>query len=186
MNVTKNRVVSIDYTLKDDKDHLIDSTSGAEPLDYLHGFENIISGLEKALEGKNEGDHFTAAIQAAEAYGERDDKLIADIPRENFAGVDSVEPGMQFHTQTPDGPRMITVVKVENDTVTIDGNHPLAGLDLNFDVTIMAVREASEEELEHGHVHGHDHDHHDCEDCGCDDDCDSEESGECGGCGCGH
>jgi FKBP-type peptidyl-prolyl cis-trans isomerase SlyD len=182
MNVTKNRVVSIDYTLKDDKDHLIDSTSGAEPLDYLHGHENIIAGLEKALEGKAEGDHFTVAIQAAEAYGERDDKLIADIPRENFSGVDSVEPGMQFHTQTPDGLRMITVVKVEDDTVTIDGNHPLAGLNLSFEVTVTAIREASEEELEHGHVHGPDHDHG-CEDC--DEDCDSEESGCGGGC-CGH
>jgi FKBP-type peptidyl-prolyl cis-trans isomerase SlyD len=175
MTITKNRVVSIDYTLSDDKHNLIDSTSGQEPLDYLHGFENIIPGLEKVLEGKSRGDHFAVTVPAAEAYGERDDGLIAEIPLENFKGADSIEPGMQFHTQTPDGIRLITVTKVADNTVTIDGNHPLAGMDLHFDLTVSGIREASGEELEHGHVHGH---------CGGGEDCGEEGCGCNGGHGC--
>jgi FKBP-type peptidyl-prolyl cis-trans isomerase SlyD len=167
MTAAKNRVVSIDYTLTDANNKVLDSTFGQEPLDYLHGFGNIISGLENALEGKAQGDHFSVNIPAAQAYGERDDRLVADIPIENFKGADEVKPGMQFHTHTPEGPQLITVTKVAANTVTIDGNHPLAGKDLNFDVTVAAIREATEEELLHGHVHAHDH--------GC---------GECGG-GCG-
>jgi FKBP-type peptidyl-prolyl cis-trans isomerase SlyD len=169
MNITKNRVVSIDYTLMDERNNLIDTTSGAEPLDYLHGFENIIPGLERALEGKSRGDRFSVNIPAAEAYGERDETLIAEVPLENFRGIDGVKPGMQFHTRDSDGIRLITVIKVANNTVTVDGNHPLAGINLNFDVTVAGVREASEEELLHGHIHGQDH-------CGCED-------GDCGGCG---
>jgi FKBP-type peptidyl-prolyl cis-trans isomerase SlyD len=169
MNIAKDKVVSIDYTLKDDKDNFIDSTEGSDPLDYLHGYENIIPGLEKALEGKAEGDRVKVAIAAAEAYGERDDRLTASVPRDHFEGVDELEEGMQFQTETSDGPRLITVTKVEGDTVTIDGNHPLAGMNLNFDVTVTGIREASEEELTHGHVHSHAHE--DCDGCGaCGDD----------------
>jgi FKBP-type peptidyl-prolyl cis-trans isomerase SlyD len=177
MNVTKNRVVSIDYTLRDEKNNLIDTTSGAEPLNYLHGFENIIPGLEKALEGKSRGDHFSVNLPAAEAYGERDETLIAEIPLENFKGVGEVKPGMQFHTRDSNGIRLVTVTKVADNMVTIDGNHPLAGINLNFDVTIAGIREATEEELMHGHIHGQDH-------CGCEDgDCGSSGAEDCcGGC----
>jgi FKBP-type peptidyl-prolyl cis-trans isomerase SlyD len=171
MNITKNRVVSIDYTLRDDKNNLLDTTSDAEPLDYLHGFENIIPGLEKVLEGKSEGDHFLVNIPAEDAYGRRDEKLIAEVPLENFKGAAEVKPGMQFHTRDSSGIRLITVTGVADNVVIVDGNHPLAGLDLNFDVTIAGVREASEEELLHGHVHGHDHGG-----CGC-------SGGGCGDCG---
>jgi FKBP-type peptidyl-prolyl cis-trans isomerase SlyD len=171
MNIEKNRVVSIDYTLRDDKNNVIDSTSGSEPLEYLHGFENIIPGLERALEGKVQGDHIVANIPAADAYGARNDKLVTEVPLDKFDGVESVEEGMQFEAQTPDGYRIVTVVKVADDTVTIDGNHPLAGFDLNFDVTVTGVRAANAEELIHGHVHSaHDHDHghvhEDCDECG--------------------
>jgi FKBP-type peptidyl-prolyl cis-trans isomerase SlyD len=184
MTVTKNKVVTIDYTLTDDKNNIVDTTSGSEPLDYLHGFENIISGLEQALEGKSQGDHFSVNVPAAAAYGNRDEKLIIDVPLERFQGVESVKRGMQFHAQTPDGFRLVTVTRVAGSTVTIDGNHPLAGLDLTFDVTVTAIREAVPEELAHGHVHTHGHDGHEgcggCESGGCG-------SGECqpGGCGCG-
>jgi FKBP-type peptidyl-prolyl cis-trans isomerase SlyD len=176
MNIAKNRVVSISYTLTDDHNNIIDSASGSEPLDYLHGFENIIPGLERALEGKNQGDQFSVTIPAAEAYGERDNTLIIDVPLDRFRGVDSVKKGMQFHAQTPEGFRLITVTNVAGETVTIDGNHPLAGMDLTFDVTINAIREAQAEELAHGHVHspGHEHLHEGCEGC---------EPGECGGSG---
>jgi FKBP-type peptidyl-prolyl cis-trans isomerase SlyD len=178
MNITKNRVVSINYTLTDDHNNIIDSTSGSEPLDYLHGFENIIPGLERALEGKNQGDQFSVTIPAADAYGERDDKLIIDVPLDRFQGVDSVKKGMQFHAQTSGGFRMVTVTKVAGENVTIDGNHPLAGLDLTFDVTVNAIREANAEELAHGHVHSpeHGHSHDGCGGCG---------SGDSGGCGAG-
>jgi FKBP-type peptidyl-prolyl cis-trans isomerase SlyD len=170
MNVAKNRVVSINYTLTDDNNTIIDSTSGSESFDYLHGFENIIPGLERALEGKNQGDQFSVTIPAADAYGERDGKLVIDVPLDRFQGVDSVKQGMQFQAQTPDGFRMVTVTRVAGETVTIDGNHPLAGLDLTFDVTVNSIREANSEELAHGHVHSHGHDH-------------SPEG--CGGCGSG-
>jgi FKBP-type peptidyl-prolyl cis-trans isomerase SlyD len=176
MTITKNRVVSIDYTLTDEQNNVIDSTSGQEPLDYLHGFENIIPGLEKALEGKSRGDHFAVNIPPAEAYGERDERLIAEIPLANFQGVDDVKPGMQFHTDSSEGIRLVTVTKVGDSTVTIDGNHPLAGMALNFDVTVTAIREASAEELGHGHVHGCDHGG-----CGCS----TEDCGGHGNCGCG-
>ncbi|GHV94899.1 peptidyl-prolyl cis-trans isomerase [Spirochaetia bacterium] len=182
MIIEKNRVVSIDYTLTDDKNNVLDSTSGQEPLDYLHGFGNIIPGLENALEGKSQGEHFTVHIPAADAYGERNDQMIAEISIENFKGVDEVKPGMQFHTQGPEGIRLITVTSVEGDMVTIDGNHPLAGVNLNFDGAITAIREASEEELLHGHVHGDDHGDH----CGCGDACGCEGEGcDDEGCGCG-
>jgi FKBP-type peptidyl-prolyl cis-trans isomerase SlyD len=173
MNIVKDRVVSIDYTLTDKNDRFIDSTSSGEPLDYLHGYENIIPGLEKALEGRSVGDHFLVVIPMEEAYGNRDEALVTAIPLDRFEG-ETVEEGMQFQAQTPDGFRVVTVTKVEDQSVTIDANHPLAGMDLNFEVTVTAIREASAEELAHGHIHSHAHSH----------DCD-----ECGGCGhgdCGH
>jgi FKBP-type peptidyl-prolyl cis-trans isomerase SlyD len=178
MTVAKNRVVSIDYTLTDEKNNIIDSTAGQEPLDYLHGFGNIITGLENALEGKAQGDHFSVNIPAAEAYGERDETLTAEVPIENFRGAGEIKPGMQFHAQGPDGARLVTVAQVKGATVTIDANHPLAGMDLNFDVTVASIRSANEEELTHGHVHGHDS-------CGCGHShCGCEGDGGCsGGCG---
>jgi FKBP-type peptidyl-prolyl cis-trans isomerase SlyD len=159
MKVEKNRVVAIDYTLTDDNNQVLDSSSGSEPLEYLHGYDNIIPGLERALEGKAAGDKFTVAVSAADAYGERDEKLIMNVPLDRFEGIESLEKGMQFEAQTPDGYRIVTVTEVEDKTVTIDGNHPLAGVDLNFDVAITSIREAKAEELSHGHVHSHEHGH---------------------------
>jgi FKBP-type peptidyl-prolyl cis-trans isomerase SlyD len=178
MNVAKNRVISISYTLTDDNNRIIDSTSGSESFDYLHGFENIIPGLEQALEGKNQGDRFSVTIPAAKAYGERDNRMILDVPRNRFQDAESVKKGMQFYVETAQGVQLVTVTQVADQTVTIDGNHPLAGLDLTFDVTVDGVREASAGELAHGHIHAHGHSHEDCGDC---------ESGSegCGGC-CGH
>jgi FKBP-type peptidyl-prolyl cis-trans isomerase SlyD len=162
-------VVSINYTLTNAQSQILDTT-GAEPFSYLHGHQNIIPGLEKALDGKNQGDAFKVNIPAAEAYGVRSEKLVTTVPLDRFSGVDSVKAGMQFHAETPDGElQMVTVTAVEGDTVTIDGNHPMAGLDLNFDVSVVDIREASDEELEHGHVHSaHSHDDGcDCEDGDC-------------------
>jgi FKBP-type peptidyl-prolyl cis-trans isomerase SlyD len=175
MIVEKDRVVSIDYTLRDNSGNLIDSSEGSDPLEYLHGNGNIIPGLEKALAGKKAGDKLTCSIAAADAYGERDDSLIFKVNKSEFEGAD-IEVGMQFEAHGEEGAQIVTVVGIEGEEVTIDANHPLAGETLNFDVKIVDVREATSEELEHGHVHGG------CE-CGCEGDCEDGE-GE-GSCGCG-
>jgi FKBP-type peptidyl-prolyl cis-trans isomerase SlyD len=164
MNIANDRVVSINYTLTNAQSQVLDAT-GAEPFSYLHGHKNIIPGLEDALDGRNLGDSFKIHIPAAEAYGERSEKLITTVPLDRFSGVGSVQAGMQFHAETPDGElQLVTVTAVEGDTVTIDGNHPMAGLDLNFDVSVVDIREADEEELQCGHVHGAECD---CEDGDC-------------------
>jgi FKBP-type peptidyl-prolyl cis-trans isomerase SlyD len=167
MNIANDRVVSINYTLTNAQNQILDAT-GVEPFSYLHGHRNIIPGLEKALNGRDQGDSFRARIPAAEAYGERSEKLVTKVPLDRFSGVDSVQAGMQFHAETPDGAvQLVTVTEVEADTVTIDGNHPMAGLDLNFDVSVVEVREASEEELRQGRVGGAgcDCDDSDCANC---------------------
>lgn len=160
MKVADNTVVLIDYTLTDNDGAVIDSSEGAGPLAYLHGAGNIIPGLEEALLGKEAGDEVQAKIEPAKGYGERHEQLKQDVPRELFSGVDDVQVGMQFQSETEQGPVLVTVVEINDDMVTVDGNHPLAGMHLNFDVTIREVREASEEELAHGHVHGEGGHHH--------------------------
>ncbi len=175
MNITKNSVVAIEYTLKDKDGTVIDSSENMGPLDYIHGYGNLIPGLEKELEGKKAGDSFSVTVPAAEAYGERTDDLIVDVPRANFEADTPVEVGMQFEA----GHQIVTVTKIEGDTITIDGNHELAGQDLYFDVKIDSVREASDAEIaEMMNPHGG------CG-CGCGDSHDDCESNGCGcGCGC--
>lgn len=150
MIVANNCVVSIHYTLTNEQGEVLDSSSGAEPLAYLHGMGNIIPGLEKALTGRKAGDKLTARIAPEEGYGLRDAKLIQQVPRRAFQGVSDLQPGMRFSSQG--GP--VTVTRVMGDMVTIDANHALAGQTLNFEVEITEVREATGEELAHGHVHG--------------------------------
>lgn len=161
MLVARDTVVTIHYTLKNDAGEVLDSSAGGEPLAYIHGGGNIIVGLEEALEGKTAGDHIAVAIPAAKAYGEHDDALIQHVPRRAFQSGGDVKAGTRFTAQTEHGPRQVVVTRVAGDMVTVDGNHPLAGQALNFDVEITEVRAASDEELAHGHVHGaggHDHD----------------------------
>ena len=166
MHITKDRVVSIDYTLTDKNNHFIDSTVGAVPLNYLHGHENIIPGLEQALEGKQCGESFSVYVPAADAYGERDESLILVISRDNFDEGEDIEEGMQFEANSPSGSQLVTVTKIDGDEITIDGNNSLAGMDLNFFVTIQDIREALPEEIAHGHPHAQE------QDCAC---CNSEE-----------
>jgi len=154
MKVAENTVVVIDYTLTNNEGQVIDSSEGAGPLAYLHGAGNIIPGLEDALLGKEAGDEVKASIEPENAYGERHEALKQEVPAELFSGVEKVEVGMQFQSETDQGPVLVTVTEVGNETITVDGNHPLAGVHLNFDVNIREVREPSAEELEHGHVHG--------------------------------
>lgn len=152
--IGENLIVSIHYILKNNDGDMLDSSEGSEPLTYLHGAENIIPGLEKALAGKAEGDSLQVKVEPADGYGEVLPELIQAVGSAAFHGVDSIEPGMTFEAEAPDGSvHPVLVKKVEGDEITIDGNHPLAGVELNFDVQIVNVREASEEEIAHQHVH---------------------------------
>ncbi|MDX1442929.1 MAG: peptidylprolyl isomerase [Gammaproteobacteria bacterium] len=154
MQISEKKVASIHYTLKNDAGDVLDTSSGRDALAYLHGANNIIPGLEKALEGKGAGDKVEVTVEPGEAYGERQESLVQEVPREAFQGVDEIKEGMQFQAQGPQGPVLVTVKAVADDKVTIDGNHPLAGETLHFDVEVSDVRDATDEELEHGHVHG--------------------------------
>ena len=160
MTIGTDSVVTIHYTLTDDTGVVIDQSEPAEPLAYLHGHGNIIAGLEKELTGKNAGDALTVTVLPAEGYGEYDNDLVQSVPRRTLRGIKDIKTGMRLHAQTAAGTRAVTVTKVIGDMVTLDGNHPLAGKSLHFDVRIDAVRAATEEELSHGHVHGP-HGHHD-------------------------
>ncbi len=157
--IGKNAVVSIHYTLKDDAGQIMDSSSGGEPLTYLHGANNLIPGLESELDGKTAGQSFSATIAPAQAYGETNPALVQQVDRAMFQGVDVVEPGMAFTAQGPQGQQQIMVTAVDGDQVTVDANHPMAGKTLHFDVEVMNVRDATAQELEHGHVHADGHDH---------------------------
>ncbi len=160
MQINNNTAVSIHYTLTNDSGEQIDSTFGGEPLVYLHGYGNIISGLEKELTNKSVGDKFETRIEAADAYGEFSDDMIQVISREMFDGIDPLEVGMQFHAAVNSGTNVITIVKIDGDDITIDGNHPMAGQPLNFTVEVVDVRPASKEEIAHGHIHGAGCNHH--------------------------
>ncbi|MFZ5756725.1 MAG: FKBP-type peptidyl-prolyl cis-trans isomerase [Pseudomonadota bacterium] len=160
MQAGENSVVLIHYTLTSDAGETLDSSAGREPLAYLHGFGNIIPGLEQALLGKQAGDKLKVSIPPDQAYGVRNDELVEVVPRSAFGGAPDLEVGMQFQARTPEGMRVVTIVDVEGDEITLDGNHPLAGETLHFDVEIVTVRAATQEELAHGHVHGEGGHHH--------------------------
>ncbi len=160
MQIAKGTVVSINYTLTDDANNVIDSSAGGEPLAYIHGADNISPGLEKALAGKTAGDRLEVSVAPQEAYGLRDEALAQVIPRDRFESAQDIEIGMQFQTPTSDGVSVVTVTGVDNENVTVDANHPLAGMTLHFSVEVVAVRSATSEELDHGHVHGPGGHHH--------------------------
>lgn len=160
MQITTDTVALIDYTLTNDRSETIDSSEGRQPLAYLHGQGQIIPGLEKALEGKTAGESFQVSISPEEGYGVRNESLIAEVPRANIQGPGELSVGMQLHTRGAGGPGVVTVTKIENDTVTVDANHPLAGQTLHFAITIREVRAATADEIAHGHVHGPGGHHH--------------------------
>lgn len=160
MTISKNKVVHIDYTLKDNYGNILDSSRGREPLAYIHGMGNLIPGLETVLEGKSVGDKIKTTVQPEDAYGSRDDKLKQTISLKKFENPDDIKKGIQIQIQSDNGIKLGIVTEVAGDDVTIDMNHPLAGVELNFDVEIKHIRDASQEELSHGHVHGEDGHHH--------------------------
>ncbi len=160
MNISKNCVVTLNYTLTDDENEILDTSVGAEPLVYLHGANNIIPGLEEALEGKKLGDKFKVKIPAEKAYGEHIEEMIQHIPKNQFPTDQDLQPGMKFQANSPQGPIVLTVVEVGETEILVDGNHPLAGENLNFEVEVAEIRAATAEELTHGHAHGPGGHHH--------------------------
>ena len=166
MKIENDKWVQIHYTLKNDAGEQLDSSVGNEPLGYVHGRGYLIPGLEAQLEGKAPGDKFSCTIQPKDGYGERDERLVAELPKDRFETDDQIEVGMQFQVMTPAGPTIVTVIEVNGDRIKIDGNHEMAGKVLNFDIEVVEVRDTTEEELaqlESG-----------CGGCG---------GGGCGGCG---
>jgi FKBP-type peptidyl-prolyl cis-trans isomerase SlyD len=156
MQIGKEKVVSIHYTLTDNSGNVLDSSKGNNPLLYIQGIGNLIPGMEEGLEGREKGDKLQIKVAPEKGYGMRDDKMIQKVPRSAFGGQE-VKKGMQF--QAGHG-QVVTVTDVGLDSITVDGNHPLAGVELNFDVEVMDVRAASTDELAHGHVHGPGGHHH--------------------------
>lgn len=158
--IKQNSVVTMHYELKNAEGEVLDSSKGQEPLVYIQGAGNIIVGLEEELDGKTVGDNVAAVIAPEKAYGMPVDALIQTVPREAFGDeIDKVEVGMRFQAETEQGPVPVVVTAMDEATVTVDGNHPLAGQELHFDVSIAEVRDATADELEHGHVHGPDCNH---------------------------
>lgn len=153
MQITQDRVVTIAYTLKDDNGQVLDTSEANGDFSYLHGHQNIVEGLEEALDGKEAGDAIEATVPPEKGYGSRHDQLVFTVPRSNMPDGE-LESGMQFAAQDKEGnQQVVTLVDVGDEEVKLDANHPLAGQTLHFDVTVNDVREASGEEVEHGHVH---------------------------------
>ncbi len=150
MHITKHKVAAIHYTLRDEAGKVIDSSVGSDPLYYLHGEGNLIPGMEEGLEGRQAGDKLQLNVSPEKGYGVRNDDMIEEVPKSAFGGQ-PVEVGMQFNAGQG---QIVTVMAVGPDTVTVDANHELAGQNLNFDIEVVNVRDASDDELSHGHVHG--------------------------------
>lgn len=154
LTIANDLVVEFNYTLKDPEGNVIDTSEGRGPLPYLHGKQNIVPGLEEEMTGRKVGDKFDVHVPSEKAYGARADNMVQSVPKNQFENPSEVQVGMQFQVQNHDGNALVvTVVGLEGDEVVLDANHPLAGVDLHFDVEVMSIRPATEEELSHGHVH---------------------------------
>ena len=161
MTITSDSVVTLHYKVSAEDGTELDSSFGKEPLTVLHGRRFLIEGLEDALEGKDKGESFSVSVEPEKAYGHRVDALVQRVPKTMFEGME-VEVGMSFRATTQQGEQSVVVIETTEDDVVVDGNHPLAGIPLTFEVEVVDIREATAEELEHGHAHGkdgHSHDH---------------------------
>lgn len=158
--VQAGRVVAMDYTLHVNGEK-VDTSEGREPLEYLHGAGNIIPGLERELAGMEIGDSKKVVVAPSDGYGENDPEAFIEMPRSEFPSDIPLELGLELQVQDPNGnPMYARIDAITDETVHLDFNHPLAGKELHFDVTVLALREPTEEELDHGHAHsGHEHDH---------------------------
>lgn len=161
MTIAQHKVVTIHYKVVDaGNGDLIESSEGKQPMAYLHGANNLIPGLEKALEGKNVGDEFEVTVAPEDAYGEHHASGVQQVPIEAFKEMEKIEVGMVVTAETEQGPANLMITEVDETTVTVDANHPLAGKSLIFSVSVEAIRDASAEEMEHGHAHGPEGHHH--------------------------
>ncbi|GGO75625.1 peptidyl-prolyl cis-trans isomerase [Marinobacterium nitratireducens] len=160
MQITKNKVVQFHYSLRDADGKEIENSRRGEPMAYLHGHQNMLAGLEKAMEGRSAGDTFSVTLAPEDAYGKRVEGSEQRVPVKHLQGAKKWRPGMVAQVQTEQGARQVQVVKVGKFMVTIDTNHPLAGKTVTFDVEVLEVRDASAEELDHGHAHGVGGHHH--------------------------
>lgn len=150
MKISEQCVVAIHYTLTNDEDQQLDS-SGKDPLVYLHGRGNLITGLEQELDGKEAGESFQITVEPTLAYGEVDQRLITNVPHTLLADIDGLHVGMELQAQAEDGHvQNLVIDAIGEDSVTVNANHPLAGMTLHFDVTIESVRQATEDEAEYG------------------------------------
>lgn len=154
MKIEKNRVVEIDYTLKDDEGEILDSSAGRQPLGYIQGIGALIPGLERELDGKEAGDHLEVDIAPKDGYGEYVEDRVLQVSKDGYQGDAELEVGMQIQVELQEGTATAMITEIQDETVTLDLNHPLAGMTLHFDVDVRRVREATPEELSHGHVHG--------------------------------
>lgn len=159
MEIKKDCVVTMHYELTGPDGAVLDTSRGREPLTYLHGHGNLIPGLESRLEGWSVPRSESVLVPAGEGYGEHDPEKTIAANRSQFPADAQLEPGTQFQANGPQGPMVVKVVKVEGDQITLDANHPLAGVDLNFAIELVQVREATADELDHGHAHGPDGSH---------------------------
>ena len=155
------RVISFHYTLTDDAGEVLDTSRDGEPLDFLEGASQIIPGLERELLGLKPGDVRVITVAAADAYGDVNPDLVARVKRSQFPATAQLEVGQRFTVDATEDAPVFTIVELDADHVTVDGNHPMAGRDLTFDVEIVSMREATAAERAHGHAHGPDgHAHH--------------------------
>ena len=154
MIITKDKAVTLEYTLSDQNGETLETSKGREPLTYIHGSGGLIKGFETALEGKSPKDAFSFTVKPEEAYGERREDLIFQAPKEQFGGVDELVVGMPLRVQTTNGAMVVTVAGIEDEKVLLDANHPLAGIALRLDLTVSAVRAASADEIEARSVGG--------------------------------
>lgn len=154
MEIAKDRVVTLQYTLKDDQGRVLDTSDNQEPLSYLHGYGQMIPGVEKNLEGKKSGDVFDIEVAPDEGYGEYNERLITSVKRNQLEADAKPAVGMAVEAEGPDGMHLLRITKIEGDMISLDGNHPLAGKKLFFNLSVVGVREATAEEKEHGHLHG--------------------------------
>ncbi|TKB49340.1 peptidylprolyl isomerase [Ferrimonas sediminicola] len=191
MKIAAHTVVTLHYRLRDGEGELIEDSFGGQPMQYLHGANNLIPGLEAQLTDKAAGDKLEASVAPEQAYGPYQEGLKQEVPLAAFGEIEDITPGMRFMAETDQGPAPVVVAEVRDDSVVVDGNHPLAGVTLQFEVEVVEVRAATEEEIAHGHIHaaggccgggcGDKGDDHEC--CGGTGECGSHEEGH-GGCGC--
>ena len=177
MQIAKQKAVTVEYTLTGDTGEILDSSKYRAPLTYVQGMGNMISGFETALEGKQAGDKFAFEVAPANGYGEQDKALLFSVPKDRFQGMADLEVGMRFQVQTPNGAMIMAVYQIEEYSVVLDGNHPLAGKSLHFDVEVVGVRDATDAELAEAQKPAHG--------CGCS--CEDSSCGDssCGDSGCG-